>query len=145
MAPVGSALARGAAALLLPWPCVPRLWFVPAAHGSWTASLLPGWWGGRGERTLPSGGWRWNSQGLAGRAGDHQPVPSPEEPFGINLLKMESSSLHPQFGDSVSEVYRCCLNVVIASNLRCDLCLALEVPSSPSAQFVHLPSFYYYI
>ena len=103
-----------------------------------------GWWGGRGEWTLPSRGRRWNSQGLAGRAGDHQPMPSPKEPFGINLLKKEEgSSPHPRFGDTMSEACRCCLNVVVASSLRCDLCLRHEDPSSPSAQLMLLPSFHY--
>lgn len=46
---MGSALASGAAALLLPRPCVPELWFVPVAHGSWTVSLLPESWGGGEE------------------------------------------------------------------------------------------------
>lgn len=83
-----------------------------------------GWWGGRGEWTLPSGGWRWNSHGLAGRAGDHQAMPCPKEPFGINLLKMEEgSSPRSQLGDAVLKACKRCRNVVIASSLRCDLCL----------------------
>lgn len=62
-------------------------------------------------------------------------MPSPKEPFGINLLKMaEGSSQHLRFGDAVSEARRCCLNVVIAGSLRCGLCLGHEDPSSPSAQ-----------
>lgn len=82
--------------------------------------------------------------GLAGRARDHQPMPSPKEPFGINLLKMEEgSSPCPQFCDTVSEACRCCLNVVILSSLRCDLCLRHEDPSSPSAHLTLLSSFYY--
>lgn len=51
-------------------------------------------WGGRGEWILPSGGWRWNSQGLAGRAGDHQPMPSPKGTFGINLQKWKKAPSH---------------------------------------------------
>lgn len=98
------------------------------------------WWGGRGEQTLPLGGWRWHSQGLAGKVGDHQPKPSPEEPFGINLLKVEEgSSPHPLFGDPMSEASRCSLNAVTAG---CDLWPGHKDPSSFSARLLPLPSFH---
>lgn len=111
-------------------------------------SLLSDWRGGlvgrKGRVESPFRRMEMEQPGLAGRAGDHQPVPSPKEPFGINLLKMEEgSSPHPQFCDAMSEACRCCLNVVIVSSLRCDLCLRHEDPSSPSAQLTLLSSFYY--
>lgn len=114
-------------------------------RGPGQCSLLAGvgWWGGGGEQTLPLGGWRWHSQGLAGRAGDHQPQPSPKEPFAINLLKVEEgSSPQPHFGHPMSEACQCCLNVVTAGSLGCDLCLRHKDPSSFSSQLMLLPSFH---
>lgn len=75
-----------------------------------------------GAQALPSGGWRWSSQGLAGGAGHHQPLPSLKEPFGIDVLKLEEvSSPHAEFGDTMAEVCRCRLSTVTASSLRCEL------------------------
>lgn len=90
---MGLVLKRAATALLLPRPCVLKPGFVQAAQEPWAvlAAGRGGLVGKRGEQTLPLGGWRWHSHGLAGRAGDQQPKPSPKEPFGVNSLKVEEA------------------------------------------------------
>lgn len=139
---VGLALERAATALLIPRPCVLNqdLSSGSGVLGSAHCSGRAGLWRGRGEKTLPSRGWRWHSQGLAGRAGDLQPQPSPKEQFGINFVKVEEgSSPQPHFVDPVSETCRCCLNLVPAGSLGCDLCLGHKDPSSFSSQLMLLP------